>query len=228
MNQAKLYLDSLSFEEQTKLLLNLTKYAKRTAKKYFWRTKNHTELSKGETSSSVVSLAFEKILTTGDDARNWNPETAPDFYKYVQGVIDSLLFHLATGEDNKIFVNETNRKFVANQNGAEVLEVAEEKFVAAKATREFEDSEWLVREQLSPEDEMIAAEKKAFYDGVLQAISEEAAADREVAAMIEAMDYGCGASREIADFTGIDVDRIYNARKRLNTIVSQVRQKFDI
>lgn len=228
MNQAKIYLDSLCHEEQSKLLLNLTKYAKNEAKKKFWRTGNHTELPKGETAPSIVSLALEEVLTPGDDGRNWNPETAPDFYKYMQGVIDSKLYHLATGKDNKIFVNETNRKFVAHSDNAEVLEVAEEKFVAAKATRQYEDKEWLVRKQLSPEEELIAAEQKKFYDQVIQAIYDAAANDAEVAAMIDAMDYNYNSSREIADFKGINVDRIYNARKRLNTIVSKVRQKFDI
>lgn len=228
MNQAKIYLDSLSCEEQTKLLLNLTKYAKNEAKKKFWRTGNHKDLPKGETATSVVSLAFEKVLMTGKDARNWSPETAPDFYKYMQGVIDSTLYHLATGEDNEILVNENNPKFAANYNGAEVLAIAEEKFVAAKATREFEDKEWLVRKQLSPEEELIAAEQKAAYDQIFSAIIEAAAGDAEVSAMIEAMDHNYNASREIAQFTGIDVDRIYNARKRLNTIVTKVKQKFDI
>lgn len=230
MNQAKIYLDSLSYDEQTKLLLNLTKYAKSEAKKKFWRTGNHTDLPKGETAASVVSLAFEKVLMTGDGARNWNPETAPDFYKYMQGIIDSRLFHLSTGEDNKIFINENNRHFAENGEGRKegVLAASEEKFVAAKATREFEDKEWLVRPQFSPEEEIIAAEKKAFYDRVLQAIYDAAADDTEVSAMIEAMDYNYSASREISEFTGIDIDRIYNARKRLNTIVSKVKQKFDI
>jgi len=228
MNQAKIYLDSLSYEEQSKLLLNLTKYAKIEAKKKFWRTGNQTELPKGETAPSIVTLAFEEVLTPGDDGRNWNPETAPDFYKYMQGVIDSKLFHLSTGKDNKIFINETNRKFIANSENAKVLEVAEENFVAAKATRQFVDTEWLVRQQLSPEEELIAAERKKFYDEVLQEIYDAATGDAEVSAMIEAMDYNHNASREIAEFTGIEVDRIYNARKRLNTIVSKVKQKFDI
>jgi hypothetical protein len=229
MNQAKIYLDSLSYEEQTKLLLNLTKYAKYKAKqKEYWRTGNHLDLPKGETADSVVSLAFEEVLTPGDDGRNWNPETAPDFYLYMQSVIDSKLYHLATGKDNTIFLNQNNRKFAANYDGAELLDVAEEKFVAAKATRKFEDKEWLVREQLSLEDELIAAEQKEFYDQVLKAIFDAAAGDAEVSGMLDAMDYNYNTSREIANFKEIDVDRIYNARKRLNTIVSKVKQKFDI
>lgn len=234
MNQARLYLDALSAEEQDKLLFNLTKYAKNKAKnRYFWRTGTHTDLPDGETAPSIVSLAFERVLTTDKNdknSRNWNPETAPDFYKYMLGVIDSLLFHLATGEDNTILVNENNRQYARKdeETSVGVLAASEEKFIAAKATRKFEDSEWLVRNQPSPEDELVAAEEKAFNDQVLQTIYEAATDDAEVSAMIEAMDYNYKASREIAEFTGIDVDRIYNARKRLNTIVTKVKQQFDI
>lgn len=227
MNQAKLYLDTLSYEEQDKLVINLTKYAGRKAKNYFWRTKNDEELSDGENIFSVVTLAFEKVL---DDKRIWNPKVEPEFIKYMFDVIDSLLWHLATGKDNEIFVNENDRRYAANgeRKNVGVLAASEEKFAAAKATRKFEDSEWLIRNQLSPEDELIAAEEKAFNDQVLQAIQEAAAGDAEVSAMIEAMDYNYSASREIAEFTGIDVDRIYNARKRLNTLVTKVKQQFDI
>lgn len=227
MNQAKLYLDTLSYEEQDKLIVNLTKYAARKAKNKFWRTGNDEELSDAENVFSVVTLAFEKVL---DDKRIWNPEGEPEFIRYMFDVIDSLLSHLVTGKDNEIFVNENNRQFMRNgeRKNVGVLAASEEKFVAAKATREFEDVEWLMRNQLSPEHELIAAEEKAFNDQVLQAIYETASGDAEISAMIEAMDHNYKASREIAEFTGIDVDRIYNARKRLNTIVTKVKQQFDI
>jgi hypothetical protein len=230
MNQAKLYLDSLSYDEQTKLLLNLTKYARSTAKGKFWRSGNKTELSDAETAPSVVSLAFEKVLTEDEKGRNWNPQKMPDFLKYMQGVIRSLLYHMATGEDNNIFVNENNSRYVGSMENESVgvLAVSEEKFIAAKATREFEDKEWLVRKQLSPEDELIDAEKKAFYDQVLEEIYKISAKDPEVSEMLRAMDYNYVESRKIAEFMKTDVDKIYKARKRLNTIVTNVKQKFDL
>jgi hypothetical protein len=219
--------DNLNYEEQDKLIINLTKYVVRKAKNKFWRTGNDEELSDGENIFSVVTLAFEKVL---DDKRIWNPETEPEFIKYMFDVIDSLLSHLVTGKDNDFFVNENTRQFATNgeRKSFGVLAASEEKFVAAKATRKFEDSEWLIRNQLSPEDELIAAEEKAFNHQVLQAIQEAAANDADVSAMIEAMENNFTASRDIAKHTGIDVDRIYNARKRLNTIVTKVKQQFDI
>lgn len=227
MNQARLYLDTLNAEEQDKLLFNLTKYAKRKAQEKFWRTGNGEELSDGENAFSVVSLAFEKVL---EGKRTWNSETEPDFTKYMLDTIDSLLFHLATGKDNKIFVNENDRRFAASgeRKNAGALAVAEENFIAANDRKQFENSEWLVRNQLSPEDQLIAAEEKTQKAQVIKAIREAIADDNEVSAMVEAMENNIVKSRDIAGHTGIDVDRIYNARKRLNTIAAKVRQKFNI
>jgi hypothetical protein len=227
MNQAKLYLDTLNYEEQNKLIINLTNYAAKKAKGKSWRTGNAEELPEAENTFSVVTLAFERVL---EGKRKWNPDTEPDFNKYMLDVIDSLLSHLATGKDNEIFVNENDSQFATNneRKNVGVLAAAEEKFVASKATKNFEEAEWLVRHQLSPEEELIAAEEKKFNDNVLQAICEAAADDYDVSAMIEAMGNNYVKSGEIAEYTGIDVDRIYNARKRLNTIVIKVKQKFDI
>lgn len=227
MNQARIYLDSLSDVEQTELLLNLTDYAEGKARGKGWRTGNHVELSDAETCFSVVSLAFERVL---ENRRVWNPETEPSFKKYMLDVIDSLLSHLATGKDNRLFVNENSGRYAAvkDKENVGVLAVAEEKFIAAKDRKQFENSEWLVRKQPSPEDESIIAEEKNFNDAVLQAIYEAIADDAEVAAMVGAMERGIEKPEDIADYAKIDVERIYNARRRLNTVKNRIRQKFKI
>lgn len=225
MNQARIYLDSLSDVEQTELLLNLTDYAESKARGKGWRTGNHVELSDAETCFSVVSLAFERVL---ENRRSWNPETEPSFKKYMFDVIDSLLSHLATGKDNRFFVNENSGRYAAvkNKENVGVLAVAEEKFIVAKDKKQFENSEWLVRKQPSPEDELINAEEKNFNDKVLQAIYEAITEDAEVSAMVEAMGRGIEKPEDIAAYAKIDIKRVYNARKRLNTISGRIRQKF--
>lgn len=227
MNQARIYLDSLSDVEQTELLLNLTDYAESKARGKDWRTGNHVELSDAETCFSVVSLAFERVL---EGRRIWNPETDPSFKKYMFDVIDSLLSHLATGKDNRFFVNEESGRYAAvkDKENVGVLAVAEEKFIVTKDRKQFENSEWLVRKQPSPEDELIIAEEKNFNDAVLQAIYKEIADDAEVAAMVKAMEHGIEKPEDIADYAKIDVKRIYNARKRLNTVSARIKQKFNI
>ena len=227
MNQARIYLDSLSYVEQKELLLNLTDYAEGKAAGKDWRTGNRVELSDAETSFSVVSLAFERVL---ENRRNWNPETEPSFKKYMFDVIDSLLSHLATGKDNRLFVNENSGRYAAvkDKENVGVLAHAEEKFIAAKDRKQFENSEWLIRGQASPEDELINAEEKKFNDAVLKEIYQGIAADAEVSAMVEAMDRGIEKPEDIAAYAEIDVRRIYNARKRLNTVSARARQKFNI
>lgn len=229
MNQARIYLDSLSDVEQTELLLNLTDYAEGKARGKDWRTGNHVELSNAETYFSVVTLAFERVL---EGRRAWNPEAEPSFKKYMFDVIDSLLSHLARSKDNRLFVNEKSGRFVAalDRENDGVLTIAEEKFVCIKDQKQFENSEWLVRKQASPEDELILAEelaeKKDFHNKVLQAIYEAIADDEEVSAMVEAMKQGIEKPEAIAAFAKIDVERIYNARKRLNTVRNRIRQRF--
>lgn len=227
MNQARIYLDSLRDVEQTELLLNLTDYAEGKAAGKDWRTGNKVELSDAETCFSVVSLAFERVL---EGRRVWNPETEPSFKKYMFDVIDSLLSHLATGKDNRLFVNENSGRYAAvkDKENVGVLAIAEEKFIAAKDRKQFENSEWLVRKQPSPEDELIIAEEKKFNDAVLQAIYEAIADDAEVSAMVAAMERGIEKPEDIADYAKIDVERIYNARRRLNTVKNRIRQKFKI
>ena len=231
MNQARIYLDSLSDVEQTELLLNLTDYTDIKARGKNWRTGNGVELSEGETSFSVVSLAFERVL---EGRRIWNPQTEPSFKKYMFDVIDSLLSHLAAGKDNRLFVNENSGRYapVKDKEKVGVLTVAEEKFVAEKNTKQFENSEWLMRKQPSPEDELIIAEenakRKKLNNEVLQAIHEAIADDAEVSAMVGAMERNIVKPEDIAEYTKIDVKRIYNARKRLNTVSARVRQKYKI
>lgn len=231
MNQARKYLDSLSDVEQTELLLNLTDYAESKAADKSWRTGNKVELSEAENCFSVVSLAFERVL---EGRRSWNPETESSFKKYMFDVIDSLLSHLATGKDNRLFVNENSGRYAAvkDKENIGVLTVAEEKFVAEKNTKQFEDSEWLMRKQLSPEDELIEAEEQAerkkFNAEVLEAIREATAGDVEISKMIEAMEHDIEKPRDIAAYAEIDVKKVYNAQKRLNTITAEIKRKFNI
>ena len=227
MNEAKKYLDGLSYEEQTFLFLSLTKYATKKAKGKRWRTGSYLELPGGEMPDSIASLAIVKV-STGD--RVWNPEKHSDFMKYMFDVIDSLLSHLAEGNENTLFVNENDKKFSVNSEGREVgvLAVAEKGYISSDIKGQYEDAGWMVRNQLTPEQELIAGEEKEFNEKFLQSIDELTAGDSEVTAMVDAMKDAIIKPAEIAKHTGIEIDRIYNAGKRLDRIVARVRKQFEI
>jgi hypothetical protein len=217
MNDANKYLNNLSHDEFDLLYLKLVKYSVNVAKSKKWRTGNYLELPGGETPDSIVSSAFEKVLA-GD--RVWNSEKNPDFKKYMFDVIDSLLSHLATGGENKLFVNE--------KDDVDVLAVAEEGFVSSSIKGQYRNADWLVRKQLTPEEEAIAGEEKEFNSQVLRGIYDLIADDAELVAVVEAMRCGYEKSADIAEHTGIAVERIYNARKRLDRVAAKARKQFDI
>ena len=228
MNDAKNYLDGLSYEQQQLLLTDLTDYAVKKAKGKRWRTGNYLNLPNGETPDSIVSLAIIKVIT---GERVWNSERQPDFKKYLFDVIDSLLSHLAMSKDNAIFVNE--------KRDAAFLVVAEQEAILAKKKFYSEDADWLVRKQLSPEQELLEREEQAEEElkrreehelncQILQSLRKQIGTDAELVAVVDAADNGLFKSADVAKFTGIDIKRIYDANKRLKRVVARVRKQFDI
>ena len=83
--------------ELQRMIMELGRYALSVSSKLRWRTRDATQLPRGETVDSIVSLAFTKVL---NGERQWDPVHAPDIKKYLMDVIDSLLYHLATSRDN--------------------------------------------------------------------------------------------------------------------------------
>lgn len=90
-------LAKLSDQEWADLIVALTRYAFSVSRNLRWRTNSPLELPGGETVDSIVSKAIEKLYS-GD--REWHPDEQPDLNRYLQGVIDSLLNHLAEAQEN--------------------------------------------------------------------------------------------------------------------------------
>jgi len=102
--EARAALAQLSDDALQTLILELGRYALSVSRRLYWRTGNAVDLPRGETVDSIVSKALTKVLT---GERRWNPQTAPDLQKYLMGVIDSLLSHLAQHNDNTTLHRET-------------------------------------------------------------------------------------------------------------------------
>ena len=79
----------MSEAELGNLIKELGRYALSVSRsKPRWRTDDPVNLPRGESVDSIVSLAFEKLLT---GERVWNPEKEPELKSYLMGVIDSLV-----------------------------------------------------------------------------------------------------------------------------------------
>jgi len=80
------------------LTLQLGRYALQKSRRFYWRTGRAGDLPDGEGTESLVSKALVLWLT---GRRRWNPSEYEDLQSFLQGVIDSLLSHAASGYDNR-------------------------------------------------------------------------------------------------------------------------------
>lgn len=76
--------------------IRLTAYATWKARNYQWRTREADALAGGQTPEDVARDAIVKVL---DGTRAWDPQRGP-LLPFLQGVVDSLMSHLAASVDN--------------------------------------------------------------------------------------------------------------------------------
>jgi hypothetical protein len=210
MNQARDLLGRMPDDELEKMILELGYYASRVRNEYRWRTREREALPKGETVNSVVSLAFEKVLS---GERCWNPAQQPDFMKFMRDVIDSLMNHLAQGRDNSLLTP-------APEQGSEV-----ELDWHTGSTKAAHDTEWLARSEATPEQAIIDKESQAQKEKAIQALLEECAGDQILTKIVNAMLEGYDHCSEIAEVAGIEVKDVYNAMKRLDRKIASVTRR---
>lgn len=91
-------IDLVSDRDWETLILQLGRYALQKGRRFYWRTGRAGELPRGEVTESLVSKA---LLLWMSGRRRWNREEYADLRGFLQGVIDSLLSHSATGSDNR-------------------------------------------------------------------------------------------------------------------------------
>ena len=189
------------------LILELGRYALSVSRRLYWRTGNALDLPQGETVDSIVSKAFTKVLS---GERQWNPLKAPDLKKYLMGVIDSLLNHLAEHKDNT-----TLRPLPRLEDGSDApLHPAADSVAWHQASPD-------------PETALMLREKTAYEDRLLQHLLDISQDDPLVVQLIEAMQAGHGKPGEIAKALGLPVTEVYKAVKRLDRKLLRVRQDTD-
>lgn len=214
MNEAQELLARMSDGEIEFLILRLGRYADRESKRLDWRTGNSNELPGGETDDSIVSKAFERVLS---GKRKWNPENDPDFAKYMMDVIDSLLSHLVNSKDNTMFgpPPEEGSADESAWHGA-----------SPKHDRKYERSaDWMTQTAASPEEELLQNEEKAANKRAMELLQESINNDAELVKIVEAIKEGCDKNGEIAKQTGIDIRDVEKAKKRLNRKIAGVNEQ---
>jgi hypothetical protein len=201
----------ISDNEWREIALDLERYALSVSRNLRWRTRNPVELPGGETVTSIVSKAVEKLFS-GD--REWDPEKEPDIRKYLRGAIDSLLNHLAESQDNTLIT-------VAPEPGSPDYPAWE-----SGSRKQDPVVDWLVPPKRSPEAALLQQEQAALEDRALGLLVDECGDDPVLMAVLEAMMDGYDKPAEISKHKGIPVKDVYNTIKRLDRKLEIVRRRF--
>jgi len=207
LNEAREALTRMSEDELTDMILQLGRYALRESNRLRWRTGDSVELPGGETVDSIVSLALEKTLS-GD--RRWNPKLKPNIQEYLMDVIDSLLSHLATGKDNRLFVTASSS-----------IDSVESGRTPSSQGHHME-SDWLARSGISPEDTVSKNEEEKLHERAIELLLASSKDDPVLVQVVEAMLLGNDKADRIASATGLNIREVYNAMKRLDRKAAQV------
>ena len=198
----------ISTEKWKDIALELGRYALSVSRKLRWRTQNPVELPGGETVDSIVSKSIEKLFS-GD--RHWDPDKEPDVKQYLMGVIDSLLNHLADSKENTLIT-------VTPEPGSTDAPAWE-----SGSPKRDPAADWLVPARPSPEALVLKQERAHLEDRALDLLIDECADDEILINVLEAMMDGHEKPAEIAKAKGMSIKEVYNATKRLDRKLENVR-----
>lgn len=194
----------MSEADLERIIKELGRYALSVSRsKPRWRTNDPMHLPRGESVDSIVSLAFEKVLT---GERHWDPGKVPDLKAYLMGVIDSLLSHLSRHKDNTAVtaMPETAEHPVHRESG------------------------WQAQPPADPETALLLREQHQYEAQAVQLLLDTAQDDPLVASIIRAMQAGHAKAGEIAEVLGISVTDVYNAMKRLDRKIVRTREQLHV
>jgi hypothetical protein len=200
----------ISDDEWCEIVLSLERHALSVSRALRWRTRNPIELPGAETVTSIVSKAIEKLFV-GD--REWDPDKEPDIRKYLQGVIDSLLNHLAESQDNTLVTTEPepgSADHAGWESGSRKRDPA---------------ADWLVPRDRSPEAVLLDHERASQEDRALELLVDECYEDPVVMSVLEAMMDGYEKPAEISKHKGINIKEVNNAIKRMDRKLEIVRKR---
>ena len=178
-------------------------YASHKARKKRWRSVFDGHLPEGKEVQDVVSHAIEKILS---GERKWNPQEQPDLFRYVMGIIDSELNHLAECLENRMLLGEPDidgNSLDTGDKGAWIDSIP--------SSTPDPEMQHIIKE----EDSQSEAFFLGFYDFL--------AGKPLLQGMIECIDDGIDKKADMAQKLGVHVQEIYNASKQLKRKLEEFR-----
>lgn len=209
--EARARIEKLTEEEWAGLIKILGWYTLKESRRMFFRTGRGGEMPGGYDVEAVVNEAVTRVL---EGRRLWEPKRDPDLKKYLMDVIDSILYHLATGKDNELL------RAAGDAEGD-----GDDSHWEAGSKERRPEREWLSRGVLSAEAALIERERLGEEERVIRMLADECSADPVLTRVLRAMrDYDAEPA-EISELNGIPVKDVYNAVKRLDRKVAVVRKR---
>lgn len=182
----------------------LVKYARTKMRERVWQGIFGGTAPGGKHAYDLGVAAIEKLL---DGRRAWDPETHPDLFLHLCGIVDSDVGHLARSLGNKLTLRAA--RHLPESDGADE-DLPEPMDSHASATPDPEAT------ALLNEQERLSEELLIELDLFLQD-------ERELQRIVEAIVDGAEKPAEIAAAAKINVKAVYNARKRLQRRLQEFR-----
>ena len=190
----------LSSDEWSELAERLSLYATRKMSKLFWRGVPAWRGGHAPGGIEPQDLAAEAIVSVIDGSRKWDPAAHPDFRRFLEGVIDSKVNHLAESADNRM----TRREPVTTNGQIKEL----------KTTRR--------NCEFDPAD--VCCERDAA-DSFRRLVEKEIDGDDQLEQVFECLAADVTRPQEIAELLDCEVAVINNIQKRLRRRVDKAMRR---
>lgn len=190
----------LSEDDWSELTERLSLYAARRMSKLFWRGVPARRGGRAPGGVEPHDLAAEAIVSIIDGSRQWDSAAHPDFQRFLQGIIDSKVSHLAESAENRL----TRREPVTTDG-----QVREPKTVRRNSERN--PAELCCEEDAAARFQALV-EKEIDGDDQLEQVFECLAAD-------------ITRPQEIAEVLDCEVTVINNIQKRLRRRVDSAMRR---
>ncbi len=182
------------------VLPEVLKYAVERAKKFKWLGTYRME------PEELVQEAIVRAYGVGNDGgyRNWNKQDCPNLAKFLNGIIKSITSHEADHVVN--FANEP----IYNEGQSK-----DEKILKLDDTAE-------ISKPKTPEEEFLEEENLRTFDDELDKLAD---GDVDLGMVILCIKDGIGEPRNIADETGLEIEKVYNLKRKLRRKLKKYQPK---
>jgi len=187
-------------DQWQKILNRLTIYAKSKFVRLGWINKGNYRSPNGQGPEDIASEAIEKTI---ENSRVYDAQKYPDFGQFLKVCVDSIIYNLIHSPE---FKKKKAMPLIVTDEG-ETKEIEQE-------CKEIDSLQICITRDL--------AEK---LKSILQSKFQE---DKVVCGIVECLYAGINKPSEWAEYLGVDISEINNARRRLQREVDNNLQKYKL